>query len=174
MRVVGVMADEVTFSLASPEDTDALGFALGEAIDEPLVIGLVGEMGSGKTTLVRGLARGLGVSGVVNSPTYTLLQRYEGRMSLNHLDAWMEAREREVLADGAHELLGKEGVSVVEWADRVEDWLPPERLEVQLVVTGANERRAVVRWLTDVGAAGPSRALEAMHRWVVPESGDEG
>ena len=162
------------YALADEAATLALGAELGHRLAAGGCVYLEGDLGAGKTTLVRGIARGLGVSGVVNSPTYTLLQRYEGRMSLNHLDAWMEAREREVLADGAHELLGKEGVSVVEWADRVEDWLPTERLEVQLVVTGANERRAVVRWLTDVGAAGPSRALEAMCRWVVPESGDEG
>ena len=167
------MAAEITLLLSCPEDTDAFGFALGEAIDEPLVIGLVGEMGSGKTTLVRGLARGLGVSGVVNSPTYTLLQRYEGRMSLNHLDAWLEVREREVLADGAHELLGRDGVSVVEWADRVEDWLPSERLEVQLLVTGTRERTAVLRWLNGEGTSGPPRVLDAMSRWVLPESGSE-
>jgi len=168
------MAAEISHRLMCAEETDALGFALGRALADPMVIGLVGEMGSGKTTFVRGLARGLGVNGPVNSPTYTLMQRYEGRMRLDHLDAWMEGREREVLADGAHELLGREGVSVVEWADRVEDWLPVERLEVNLEVTGELERRAVFRWIGDEGFPGALDLLEALGSWVVPDSGSGG
>ena len=104
------MGVECSHRLGSAEETELLGVALGEAIDAAVVIALVGEMGSGKTTFVRGLARGLGVQEAVNSPTYTLMKRYEGRMRLDHLDAWLEGREREVLADGAHQLLGREGV----------------------------------------------------------------
>ena len=125
------MAVELTLAAGSDEETAAHGRAIGELIESPMVIAMYGEMGSGKTTFVRGLAEGLGVSGVVNSPTYTLMQRYEGRLTLDHYDAWMEGRGRQVLADGAHEMLGAGGVSVVEWADRVEDWLPPSRLDVR-------------------------------------------
>jgi len=168
------MGVECSHRLGSAEETELLGVALGEAIDAAVVIALVGEMGSGKTTFVRGLARGLGVQEVVNSPTYTLMKRYEGRMRLDHLDAWLEGREREVLADGAHQLLGREGVCVVEWADRVEDWLPSERIEVRLEVTGACERVALVRCLGDESMGAAQRGFEALARWSVPESGHEG
>lgn len=110
----------------------------------------------------------------MNSPTYTLMQRYEGRLRLDHFDAWMESREREVLADGAHELFGRGGVSVVEWADRVEDVLPEERLEVRLEVTGACERLATLRWMGDEPSSEPVAALVAIENWAVPEHGSEG
>ena len=153
------MAAEITLLLSCPEDTDAFGFALGEAIDEPLVIGLVGEMGSGKTTFVRGLARGLGVQEVVNSPTYTLMKRYEGRMRLDHLDAWLEGREREVLADGAHQLLGREGVCVVEWADRAAELFPESSLWVDLAYRGDEDSDVDRRTLSFSGGQPHLRAV---------------
>ena len=136
------------------------------------MISLIGEMGSGKTTFVRGLARGLGVSGAVNSPTYTLMKRYSGRLTLDHYDAWMEGRERAVLADGAHELLGVDGVSVIEWGDRVEEWLPPERLELHLQVISSEARRATLRWMSN--ETGIPERLQTLGSWVVPDGSSEG
>ena len=146
MREDGGMAEELTRITTSEVESMELAQRIGGLIDTSLVIALYGDMGSGKTTFVRGLARGLGVSGVVNSPTYVLMQRYEGRLTLDHYDAWMEGREREILADGAHELLGDGGVSVIEWADRVSDWLPESRLEVHLRVTGLDQREIRLSW----------------------------
>jgi len=161
------MAAELQFQTSGDEATMALGAQVGGALSEPIVIALYGDMGSGKTTFVRGLAKGLGVSGVVNSPTYTLMQRYEGRLTLDHYDAWMEGREREVLADGAYELLGQGGVSVIEWADRVEDWLPSERLELRLRVTSLSEREMTLRWISP--EEGMPAALAALGDWFVPD-----
>ncbi len=161
------MAAELTLSTSSDEASISIGAAVGEAIHDSMVIALYGEMGSGKTTFVRGLARGLGVSGVVNSPTYTLMQRYEGRLTLDHYDAWMEGREREVLADGAHELFGRGGVSVIEWADRVQDWLPDERLEIHMRVTGLSDREVRIRWCSV--APEPPGGLKSLGDWSVPE-----
>jgi tRNA threonylcarbamoyladenosine biosynthesis protein TsaE len=95
------------------------------------------------------------------------MQRYEGRLTLDHYDAWMEGRERDVLADGAHELLGLGGVSVIEWADRVEDWLPNERMEVRLLVTGASERVVTLRLLSSKGEV--PEGLSSLGIWDVPE-----
>ena len=168
------MAAEVSGLLGSPEATIALGAALGAQLNDPLVIALVGEMGSGKTTFVRGLASGLGVTEVVNSPTYALMQRYEGRLRLDHYDAWMEGREREVLADGAHELLGLEGVSVIEWADQVRDFLPDGHLRVHMVLTSQTERRITAQWV-GVGITGQGqRCLDSILAGVVPESTSAG
>jgi tRNA threonylcarbamoyladenosine biosynthesis protein TsaE len=166
------MAVELSLETRGDEATSAFGVLLGQAIQGPLVIALYGEMGSGKTTLVRGLAEGLGVCGVVNSPTYTLMQRYEGRYTLDHYDAWMEGREREVLADGAYELLGQGGVSVIEWADRVEDWLPSELLEVHIRVSGALERGILLRWRSRGSSLPPN--LKSLGDWFVPDDRDEG
>lgn len=168
------MASEVTGLLLSPEDTVALASALGAKLNEPLVIALVGEMGSGKTTFVRGLASGLGVMDVVNSPTYALMQRYEGRLRLDHYDAWMEGREREVMADGAHELLGLEGVSVIEWADQVADFLPDGYLELCLTLVSQSERRITARWVGAVITAQGQECLNSIQAGVVPEAAPEG
>lgn len=168
-----MVADAVK-ELRSPGETLAVAQALGESLDKAVVIALLGEMGSGKTTFVRGLARGLGVVGAVSSPTYVLMQRYEGRLQLDHYDAWMEGREREVLADGAHELLGLVGVSVIEWADRVTDWLPDDRLELKLSVTSPEGRRLEARWIGETPTADSERWIDAIRGWNVPIPGDEG
>jgi tRNA threonylcarbamoyladenosine biosynthesis protein TsaE len=168
------MVTEVDGVVTSAEETLALAKALGESLFEPTVIALIGEMGSGKTTFVRGLAEGLEVTDVVNSPTYALMQRYEGRMRLDHYDAWMEGRERAVMADGAHELLGLDGVSVIEWAEQVEDFLPDGRLQIRLSVLGINERGIHARWIGSSPSAQARACLQAIQACLVPEEGSAG
>jgi tRNA threonylcarbamoyladenosine biosynthesis protein TsaE len=131
---------ERRFVSHSPEATEALGRWLGERLGPGSLLALDGELGSGKTTFVRALARGLGVQGPVTSPTYALLQTYPGRLELAHFDAWMERRERSFLSEGGWEWLGADGVAVVEWAARVADWLPAERLAIEFAHRGAEQR----------------------------------
>ena len=159
------MEFELSLDAHSPEDAADVGAAIGAAIADPVVIALVGEMGSGKTTIVRGIARGLGVTGTVNSPTYTLMQRYQGRFTLDHYDAWMEGRERDVLADGAHELLGSDGVSVIEWADRILDLLPSEYLEINIKVQAPESRLVTLKWHST--ESGPPAGLGGLGQWIV-------
>jgi tRNA threonylcarbamoyladenosine biosynthesis protein TsaE len=153
----------------SPEATEILGERLGRALRTSAVIALDGDLGSGKTSFVRGLARGLGASEPVTSPTYALLQTYAGRLELRHLDAWMEGRERAFLLDGGMEWLSGAGataiagadgtaiagagesaiagagVTAIEWADRVADVLPLERLAVKLAHRAPTERSIEMR-----------------------------
>lgn len=131
---------ERRFVSHSPEATEALGRFLGERLGPGSVLALDGDLGSGKTTFVRALARGLGVAGAVTSPTYALLQTYPGRLELAHFDAWMERRERSFLSEGGWEWIGAEGVAVIEWSQRVADWLPPERLAIEFAHQGESER----------------------------------
>lgn len=124
---------ERRFRSLAAEATEEIGCLLGERLWGGAVLTLDGDLGAGKTTFVRGLARGLGIEEGVASPTYTLMQQHDGgRLPLFHFDAWMEGREKAFLADGADEFLGQDGVSVVEWAGRVEGWLPSPRLSVEL------------------------------------------
>ena len=168
------MGAEVIGLVRSPEDTIALAAALGASLKEPLVIAISGEMGSGKTTFVRGLADGLEVLDVVNSPTYALMQRYEGRLTLDHYDAWMEGREREVMADGAHELLGREGISVIEWADQVADFLPDGHLSVHLALTSQSERRVTAKWVGVAMTPQGEDCLNSIQTALVPDPALEG
>ncbi|HJM56849.1 MAG TPA: tRNA (adenosine(37)-N6)-threonylcarbamoyltransferase complex ATPase subunit type 1 TsaE [Planctomycetota bacterium] len=118
---------------ASPEDTEALGHGLGQLLPAGTLIALHGDLGTGKTCLVRGLARGLGLEHPISSPSYTLMQTHEGgRLPLHHFDAWMEGRQKAFLGDGALEAWEGDGISVVEWAERVQDWLPDPHVVVAL------------------------------------------
>lgn len=105
----------------SPEDTEALGAELAKGLfNSPgAVIGLVGELGAGKTSFVRGMARGLGVKGCVKSPSFTLINVYEGgRLPLYHIDLYRLAKAEELYAAGLEEYIYAKGISVIEWADK--------------------------------------------------------
>jgi tRNA threonylcarbamoyladenosine biosynthesis protein TsaE len=135
----------------SPAETEALGEAWGREARRGLVIALSGDLGAGKTALVRGLARGLGCAGRVHSPTFTLVNVYEGgRLRLFHLDLYRLETPQQIHSAGVDEYLEPEGVAVIEWAERM---LKPETRNskhatrntllrfVNLEVLGENTRR---------------------------------
>ena len=109
----------VTSISHSPAETEALGESWGRAAASGLVIALSGDLGAGKTQLVKGLARGLGFTGRVHSPTFTLVNIYSGgRLTLFHLDLYRLETREQILATGFEEYLKPEGVAVIEWAER--------------------------------------------------------
>jgi tRNA threonylcarbamoyladenosine biosynthesis protein TsaE len=121
-----------TFLSHSAEATEAFAERIGAQLAPGSVVALCGELGAGKTCAVRGFARGLGVREQVHSPTFTLMHTYSGRVPVHHFDAWMQGRERAFLEGGGAEWLATGGVALVEWANRVADWLPLPRLELRL------------------------------------------
>lgn len=145
------------FRSRGPEATEALGESLGRALSSRTLIALDGDLGAGKTCFVRGLARGLGVTDVVSSPTYALLQSYPGRVELHHLDAWMEGRERAFLLDGGLEWVASSGVTVIEWATRVADVLPEPRLAITLEVVDPETRLVTLEVVGPEPRGGPLR-----------------
>ncbi len=126
--------------------TAAFGRRLGGLLFPGAVVALVGELGAGKTHLARAIAEGLGVpdSRVVTSPTFVLVQEYQGRLPISHFDAYRLHSEGEFADLGAAEYFEGGGVSLVEWADRVPGCLPAEHLRVTLAITGETSRRALV------------------------------
>jgi tRNA threonylcarbamoyladenosine biosynthesis protein TsaE len=104
----------------SPEDTMALGESWGQALPRGLVVGLTGELGAGKTQLVKGLARGLGFAGRVTSPTFALVNEYAGgRLPLFHLDLYRLDNQAQIIGAGLEAyLFDPPGVTVVEWMER--------------------------------------------------------
>jgi tRNA threonylcarbamoyladenosine biosynthesis protein TsaE len=110
------------------------------------VIALSGELGSGKTTLVRGLAQGMGFSGKeVASPSFTLVNEYEGPLPLFHLDLYRLGDERELHEIGYEEYINKAGVAVIEWADRIPHAVPDESLWITLQYRTAERREIVMQ-----------------------------
>ena len=127
-------ADQIMeFVSKSPEVTMAFAAAIGRKLGPGAVVALNGDLGAGKTTFVRGLCEGLEVTDAVHSPSYTLMHTYQGRLEVFHFDAWMEGREAAFLDGGGAEWLFGEGVAVVEWASRVQDYLPSEHLQIELL-----------------------------------------
>ena len=103
----------------SPAETEALGEAWGRAAKSGWVIALVGDLGAGKTQFVKGLARGLGITGRVHSPTFTLVNIYpSGRLPLFHLDLYRLETREQIVAAGLEEYLSPAGGTVIEWAER--------------------------------------------------------
>ncbi len=122
--------------------TQALGRRLAELLFGGAVVALIGPLGAGKTQLVRALAEGLGVadSRVVSSPTFVLIQEYQGRLPIYHFDAYRLRGPAEFFDLGVHEYFAGQGVCLVEWADKVEACLPPDHLRLTLTVTGPTTR----------------------------------
>ena len=111
-----------TFISHSPAETEAIGEKFGGRAQRGLVIALSGDLGAGKTQFVRGLARGLGCLGRVHSPTFTLVNEYGGgRLKLFHLDLYRLETAPQILNAGIEEYLSPDGVSVIEWAERIYD-----------------------------------------------------
>ncbi len=130
-----------SFKATSEDDTRRLGEAIGEVALPGLVIALVGSLGAGKTRLVRAIADGAGVRDqIVNSPTFVLVQEYQGRLPIYHFDTYRLRSLDEFIELGAEEYLRAEGVCCIEWADRVAELLPPDVLRVEISVLGDCER----------------------------------
>ena len=111
-----------TFISHSPAETESLGESWGREAQSGLVIALSGDLGAGKTQLVRGFARGLGVTTRVHSPTFTLVNEYNGgRMKLFHLDLYRLETPAQIHSAGIEDFLQPDGVAVIEWAERMED-----------------------------------------------------
>ncbi|GAB7387810.1 tRNA (adenosine(37)-N6)-threonylcarbamoyltransferase complex ATPase subunit type 1 TsaE [Bacillaceae bacterium] len=119
----------------SSEETQRLAEKMAPLLQPGDVIALEGDLGAGKTTFTQGLARGLGITQVVNSPTFTLIKEYAGRIPLYHMDVYRLEEEGEDL--GFDEYFYGDGVTVVEWPSRIREALPPERLQVRIVKEGA-------------------------------------
>lgn len=135
----------------SPAETEALGESWGRDARSGLVIALSGDLGAGKTRLVKGLARGLDIPARVHSPTFTLVNIYAGgRLTLFHLDLYRLETREQIVAAGLEEYLNPAGVTVVEWAER---WfgavrsgegmrgMPAEFRRIQIEILDGNERR---------------------------------
>ncbi|MBL7140921.1 MAG: tRNA (adenosine(37)-N6)-threonylcarbamoyltransferase complex ATPase subunit type 1 TsaE [Planctomycetes bacterium] len=128
----------------SVAETLALGRRIGAAARPGDVVALVGDLGSGKTHLAKGIAEGLGAARAhdVTSPTFIICHEYlDGRMPFYHLDAYRLHGSADLEAIGADEMLEGDGLAALEWADRAPEALPDDRLDVRLEVTGAETRR---------------------------------
>ncbi len=127
----------------SEAQTRALGKRIGSLVHPDQVIALIGPLGAGKTQFAKGVAEGLEVADrrVVNSPSYVIVNEYDGRLHLYHLDAYRLAGPGELEALGFEDMCHSGGVVLVEWADRVRSLFPDDHLTLTLTATGLQRRR---------------------------------
>ncbi|WP_100371608.1 tRNA (adenosine(37)-N6)-threonylcarbamoyltransferase complex ATPase subunit type 1 TsaE [Bacillus sp. FJAT-45037] len=127
-----------TISTHAPEETAQLAEKLGQICEQGDVITLEGDLGAGKTSFTKGLAKGLGIKRVVNSPTFTIIKEYKGRLPMYHMDVYRLDNSEDDL--GLEEYFYGDGVSVIEWASVISDQLPADRLDIVIKHTGDTER----------------------------------
>lgn len=151
---------------ATAEDTRSIGEAIEPLLVPGDALALTGELGAGKTTFAQGVARGMGVSGHVVSPTFTLIREYRtGRIPIVHADVYRLDRVQDVVDLGLEEV-AQDAVLLVEWGDAVEALLPSGHLVVELTVPGEGEERSVALWAEgDVWRARWERLERVLDAW---------
>ena len=122
----------------SLEQTQDIAYKIGKWVSNGMILTLEGDLGAGKTTFTKGLAKGLGINRNVNSPTFNIIKEYQGRIPLYHMDVYrLESGGDDI---GLDDYLFGDGVCVIEWASRIEDSLPMERLDIKIFREGENQR----------------------------------
>jgi tRNA threonylcarbamoyladenosine biosynthesis protein TsaE len=131
----------------SVEETIEIGARLARKLKRGSCVALIGDLGSGKTVFAKGIAKGLGVKNAryVNSPTFVIIKEYKGRLPLYHFDLYRLNRSSVIDAEDFEEHFYGDGVSVVEWADKIRGLLPPKHIEVRLKAKGENERLIYIK-----------------------------
>ena len=133
-----------------PQETEAVAVALGDVLDAGDLVVLSGDLGTGKTTFVKGVARALGVRETVTSPTFTIVQEYDGRVPLAHVDVYRIDRIQELYDFGFEELFD-DRVVLIEWGDTVDPALPRDRVDVRFALGDDIDERHI-----EIDARGPS------------------
>jgi tRNA threonylcarbamoyladenosine biosynthesis protein TsaE len=133
-----------TFKTASEEETIALGEKLAHQLPRRAAVLLIGNLGAGKTTLAKGIAKGLGAADPdqVSSPTFTLIHEYGKAHKVYHVDLYRLDRVGEVAALGLEELFEKDSVVLIEWGERFPQIMPAERIEIR-IETGDGDQREI-------------------------------
>jgi tRNA threonylcarbamoyladenosine biosynthesis protein TsaE len=138
---VRVAVNKLRCQVISESQTNETALQIARLLSVGDVVALIGDLGAGKTRFVQAVAAALGVPrDEVNSPTFTLIQEYEGQILIRHCDTY-RLRNAEEFADlGLDELFATDGIALVEWADRVEEYLPRDRLEVRITIDSPTSR----------------------------------
>ena len=133
----------VEFTSLSVEQTERLGSRLGQLLRPQDVVCLVGDLGAGKTSITRGIARGWGSTARVTSPTFTLVNEYphdENGRTLYHLDCYRLRHSDEAETIGLSDILASDGTLLIEWAERIHDWLPQDHFTLKLTYVSESRR----------------------------------
>jgi len=135
----------IEYSSVSPDKTEAWGEQFAGKLKPGSVIALRGGLGAGKTCLVKGIARGLGITESVTSPTYTIVSEYRARLNgeivpLYHIDAYRLNGDEDFENTGAGEFMDGRGIVIIEWSERIPHSIPPDAITIEIEITGPQSR----------------------------------
>lgn len=128
-------------------ETEALGRKIGEKLKKGDVVSLRGSLGAGKTVLAKGIAGALGITEAIVSPTFTLVQEYDGREKLYHLDIYRLSGEDEFESMGGEEFLYPDGISLIEWSEKIDSMLPPSTIYIDITINDDLTRKITIKGL---------------------------
>ena len=138
------------FIVTTVEETNKIGELVGALVNSGDIICLIGDLGTGKTHLTKGIAKGLHIEDHITSPTFTIVNEYTGRLKLYHFDVYRVNDPDEIAAIGFDEYIFSDGVSIIEWANYIEELIPPNNLTItieKLPELGVNYRKIKFKYL---------------------------
>ncbi len=138
---------EMTIETKNVEETEALGRRIGEKLKRGDVVSLRGSLGAGKTVIAKGIASALRIEEAIVSPTFTLVQEYEGDEKLYHLDIYRLSGEDEFESMGGEEFLYPDGISLIEWSEKIDSLLPPDTIYIDITINDDLTRKITIKGL---------------------------
>ncbi len=130
------MSKSIAVHTTSVEETEQFGERIGRALEPGMVVALMGQLGAGKTTLTKGIGRGLAVDDLIHSPTFNLIHEHRGRMPVYHFDIYRLTSPEQLEDLGYEDYFYGDGVTIIEWPEKVMHMLPPDHLEVRISAAG--------------------------------------
>lgn len=130
----------MTIFTKTRDETICLGEKIGASLQANDIIAMEGTLASGKTTLTKGIARGLQIDEPVTSPTFTLVTEYQGRLPLYHVDVYRLDSSEDFINIGGEDMMYSGGITIIEWSEKVKDILPEETIKISLAITGPETR----------------------------------
>ena len=140
MRETAAAMITAEYESHSAEETEKAGYELGKKLRKGDVISLRGSLGAGKTVLAKGIAEALGITEAIVSPTFTIVQEYSGREKLYHLDLYRLSGDDEFESMGGEEFLYPDGITLIEWSEKIDDMLPDNTIFVDITISDDGSR----------------------------------
>lgn len=144
----------MTFTTHSPEETIELGIKIGERLRKGDVIAMQGTLAAGKTTITKGIARALGISETITSPTFCLISEYHGKMPLYHMDVYRLEGADDFVSLGADDMIYGDGVSVIEWSEKIMSELPEKTIILRITPNDDGSRLIEIENWHDISLNG--------------------